>query len=105
MLDGYDISIVRTEEQAKGQAKKEVKEQVKGKQMDVENCALRGREHKFFIINDLVGTIEGISNVKLFAVLACTACGHSVLNEHIIDKESAAKLTQSTKIKNEKETL
>ena len=53
--------------------------------------------HRFFVINEISGTVEGVSKVKLYAVLACTVCGHSQLVEHILDKEDAAKLTPKGK--------
>ncbi len=51
-------------------------------------------EHHFFVIESLSGTVEGLTKVKLYAVLACTICGKSQLIEHVMDKEDAAKVTQ-----------
>ncbi len=62
--------------------------------LEVENCQSKNREHRFFIISELTGAVEGLTKVKLYAVLACTACGHSILREHILDKEDAARITQ-----------
>jgi len=50
--------------------------------------------HRFFVINELSGSVEGVNKVKLYAVLACTVCGYSHLIEHILDKEDAARLTK-----------
>lgn len=49
--------------------------------------------HRFFVATD--GTIEGISTVKIYAVVVCTVCRESHLIEHILSKD-AVKYTHGT---------
>jgi hypothetical protein len=56
-----------------------------------------GNAHHYYAIESLSGTVEGLTKVKLYAVLACTVCGESQLIEHVMDKADAARITSKGK--------
>lgn len=53
--------------------------------------------HRYFVIEGITGSVEGMTKVKLYAVLACTVCGDSTMIEHILDKEGLANLSEKGK--------